>query len=109
MLICSMPRRLESSLFCTGTICICGLLPQATLAYQSGNKALAKELGAKGRAANEAMQAAHSVASANIFTSRNTAHAQVLCLLLMLSLLLHTSAVHEGHASHFRNLFCTLS
>jgi DNA-nicking Smr family endonuclease len=49
---------------------------QATLAYQSGNKALAKELGAKGRVANEAMKAAHAAASANIYTSRNTAHAQ---------------------------------
>lgn len=46
-------------------------LSQATLAYQAGNKALAKELGAKGRAANEAMKAAHAAASADIFASRN--------------------------------------
>ena len=49
-------------------------LEQATLAYQSGSKALAKELGAKGRAANEAMHAAHAAAAAHIFQQRNAAH-----------------------------------
>jgi Domain of unknown function (DUF1771) len=54
-----------------------GVPSQATLAYQTGNKALAKELGVKGRAANQAMKAAHATASADIHTSRNAAHAQV--------------------------------
>lgn len=44
---------------------------QATQAYQAGNKALAKELGAKGRAHAEKMQAAHAVASEAIFRERN--------------------------------------
>ena len=80
-----MPHRLECRFVCpSAATSICGLLSQATLAYQSGNKALAKELGAKGRAENEAMKAAHAAASATIFTSRNTTHPQVPCLLLML-------------------------
>ncbi len=52
---------------------------QATLAYQTGNKALAKELGGKGRAANEAMKAAHRAASSNLFATRNALHVQVCC------------------------------
>lgn len=48
---------------------------QATLAYQTGNKALAKELGAKGRVLNERMKAEHEAASAVIFSSRNSASA----------------------------------
>ena len=48
---------------------------QATQAYLAGNKALAKELGAKGRAHAEKMQAAHAVASEAIFRERN-AHSE---------------------------------
>ncbi|GFR41792.1 hypothetical protein Agub_g2557 [Astrephomene gubernaculifera] len=44
---------------------------QATLAYLSGNKALAKQLGRKGREANEAMKAAHAAAARRIFAARN--------------------------------------
>jgi DNA-nicking Smr family endonuclease len=44
---------------------------QATLAYLSGNKALAKQLGRKGRELNEAMKAAHAAAARRIFTQRN--------------------------------------
>ncbi|KAK9807167.1 hypothetical protein WJX73_003072 [Symbiochloris irregularis] len=44
---------------------------QATQAYQAGNKALAKELGAKGREHADKMQAAHAVASEAIFRERN--------------------------------------
>ncbi len=47
------------------------LLTQATRAYQAGNKALAKDLGARGRAANERMKVAHSAASATIYARRN--------------------------------------
>ena len=47
------------------------MLLQATQAYQVGNKARAKELGAKGRAHAEKMQAAHAVASEAIFRERN--------------------------------------
>ena len=46
---------------------------QATQAYLVGNKALAKELGAKGRFHNEQMKAAHAVAAADTFSRRNTA------------------------------------
>ncbi|KXZ47258.1 hypothetical protein GPECTOR_36g111 [Gonium pectorale] len=46
---------------------------QATMAYLNGNKALAKELGRKGRQANEAMKAAHAAAAARIFAQRNPA------------------------------------
>ena len=75
-----------------------GLLAQATLAYQGGNKALAKELGAKGRAANEAMKAAHAMASADIFSSRNTTHVQVPSQLMLLLLLL--LPLDDEHACH---------
>lgn len=44
---------------------------QATQAYLAGNKALAKELGAKGRAHAEQMQAAHAVAADAIYKQRN--------------------------------------
>lgn len=44
---------------------------QATQAYLAGNKALAKDLGAKGRSANEAMKKSHASASQKIFTQRN--------------------------------------
>jgi hypothetical protein len=49
------------------------LFQQATLAYQSGNRALAKELGARGRAENEAMHAAHAAAAGDTFARRNAA------------------------------------
>lgn len=45
--------------------------PQATQAYLSGNKALARELGRRGREANEAMKAEHGSAAARIFSDRN--------------------------------------
>lgn len=44
---------------------------QATQAYLIGNKALAKELGAQGRAANEAMKKAHKSASDKLYSLRN--------------------------------------
>lgn len=44
---------------------------QATQAFLAGNKALAKELGAQGRAANEAMKKAHKSAADRIFVQRN--------------------------------------
>ena len=44
---------------------------QATQAYLAGNKALAKELGAQGRAANDAMKRAHAAASDRIYAARN--------------------------------------
>lgn len=44
---------------------------QATQAYLVGNKALAKELGAKGRDHSDHMKAAHAAASENIFQQRN--------------------------------------
>lgn len=44
---------------------------QATQAYLVGNKALAKELGAKGRHHSDEMKAAHAAASENIFQQRN--------------------------------------
>ena len=46
-------------------------VPQATQAYLAGNKALAKELGAQGRAANDAMKRAHAAASDRIYAARN--------------------------------------
>ena len=46
-------------------------LAQATQAYLAGNKALAKELGAQGRAANQAMKQAHAEASERIYSARN--------------------------------------
>lgn len=46
---------------------------QATQAYLAGNKALAKELGAKGRWHNVQMKAAHAEAAATTFYSRNAA------------------------------------
>jgi hypothetical protein len=45
---------------------------QATQAYLAGNKALAKELGAKGRWHAEQMSAAHTSASEAIFRQRNS-------------------------------------
>lgn len=45
----------------------------ATQAYLAGNKALAKELGAKGRWHNEQMKAAHATAAADTFSRRNAA------------------------------------
>ncbi len=45
--------------------------PQATQAYLCGNKALARELGRRGREANEAMKAEHGKAAARIFSDRN--------------------------------------
>ena len=44
---------------------------QATQAYLVGNKALAKELGAKGRHHSDQMKAAHASASESIFQQRN--------------------------------------
>ncbi|GIM06211.1 hypothetical protein Vretimale_10482 [Volvox reticuliferus] len=44
---------------------------QATMAYLSGNKALAKKLGRRGRELNEAMKAAHAAAARRIFAQRN--------------------------------------
>jgi hypothetical protein len=44
---------------------------QATQAYLSGNKALAKELSRKGRTHAQAMRAAHDVAAGTIFRERN--------------------------------------
>lgn len=46
---------------------------QAVKAFQAGNKALARELSAKGKWHNERMQEAHSSASNALFTKRNTA------------------------------------
>ncbi|KAK9818026.1 hypothetical protein WJX72_005872 [[Myrmecia] bisecta] len=43
----------------------------ATQAYLAGNKAAAKELGARGRWHSEQMKAAHAAASENIFQQRN--------------------------------------
>ena len=48
-----------------------GLALQATQAYLVGNKALAKELGGKGRQQSDLMKAAHAAASENIFQQRN--------------------------------------
>jgi len=47
---------------------------QATQAYMAGNKALAKELGAKGRWHNEQMKAAHEKAAVETFSKRNNPH-----------------------------------
>ena len=44
---------------------------QATQAFQVGNKALAKELGAKGRWHADQMKEAHAHASSQIFLQRN--------------------------------------
>ena len=44
---------------------------QATTAFLSGNKALAKELSAKGKEAANAMQRAHEQASNQIYSERN--------------------------------------
>jgi hypothetical protein len=49
----------------------CAGLLQATQAYLAGQRALAKELGEKGRWHGQQMQAAHSAAAARIFTARN--------------------------------------
>ena len=48
---------------------------QATQAYLAGNKALAKELGAKGRHHSDEMKAAHAAASESIFQQRNMRNA----------------------------------
>ena len=50
---------------------------QATAAYLAGNKRLARELGAKGRAAGEQMHAAHAAAAAEMFQRRNPGAAAV--------------------------------
>ena len=44
---------------------------QATKAYMAGNKALAKQLGAKGREHSDHMKAAHVAASQVIYKHRN--------------------------------------
>lgn len=44
---------------------------QATQAYLAGNKALAKELGSKGRAQSDLMKKAHLAAAERIYQSRN--------------------------------------
>lgn len=49
----------------------CSPLLQATQAYLAGNRALAKELGAKGRWHSEQMHAAHAAAAAETFSRRN--------------------------------------
>ena len=54
----------------------CATAAQATQAYLTGNKALAKELGAQGRAANEAMKKAHKSAADKIFVQRNSGASQ---------------------------------
>lgn len=54
---------------------VCGQCMQATQAYLVGNKALAKELGAKGRHHSDQMKAAHAAASENIFLQRNMRNA----------------------------------
>jgi hypothetical protein len=46
---------------------------QATAAYLAGNRALAKELGRRGREHNEAMHAAHAAAASDTFSRRNAA------------------------------------
>ena len=46
---------------------------QATQAYIAGNKALAKELGAKGRWHAAQMASAHAQASSSIYRARNPA------------------------------------
>lgn len=59
-------------LSCSGCVWQC---MQATQAYLVGNKALAKELGAKGRHHSDQMKAAHAAASENIFLQRNMRNA----------------------------------
>ena len=49
---------------------------QATQAFLAGNKALAKQLGAQGRVANEAMKRAHKSAADRIFVQRNSSNGQ---------------------------------
>jgi hypothetical protein len=49
-------------------VCVC------VQAYLSGNKRLAKDLGAQGRWHNDSMKAAHAAAASEIFSRRN-AHA----------------------------------
>lgn len=51
-----------------------GMRAQATRAYVAGNKALARELGARGREHGERMRAEHQAAAARIFDARNSAH-----------------------------------
>ena len=48
-----------------------GSFMQATQAFLAGDKALAKELGGKGRWHADQMQAAHASASESIFKQRN--------------------------------------
>jgi hypothetical protein len=52
---------------------LCLVHDQATQAYLAGDKALAKELGAKGRWHGAQMAAAHAAASDSIFRARNPA------------------------------------
>lgn len=47
---------------------------QATRAYLAGNKALARELSARGREHGERMSAEHQAAAARIFDARNAPH-----------------------------------
>lgn len=51
---------------------LCATAAQATQAFLAGNKALAKQLGAQGRSANEAMKGAHKAAAERIFLQRNS-------------------------------------
>ena len=57
--------------FQDGSTCVVCWGLQATQAYLVGNKALAKELGGKGREHSDQMKAAHAAASENIFQQRN--------------------------------------
>ena len=59
----------------TGNHTPTGVYLQATQAYLVGNKALAKELGAKGRHHSDEMKAAHAAASETIFQQRNLRNA----------------------------------
>ena len=68
--------RLLSRLFFKCSAVMCKLMLkyiflQATKAYMAGSKALAKDLGAKGREQSELMKAAHVSASQAIYKHRN--------------------------------------
>ena len=66
-------RRLSCELPSTSSQLEAAYFPlQATQAYLAGNKAAAKELGAKGREHSEQMKKAHAAASENIFQQRNS-------------------------------------
>lgn len=53
---------------------------QATKAFLAGNKALAKELGGKGREQSELMKAAHAEASQAIYKHRNPTSGEPPCI-----------------------------